>query len=149
MGDFNFSLLNPQSSTKISYLCTQFSFYQAIKKPTHFAENSSSVIYIILVNLFLSSSVIHSLTGIFDTIVLYMEYSNLLSLNAKRSNDIFGIISGEIMFFYEARHCWWTGIPFRIIMSISSENITSTILSISRECFQIDILLFAPKNLQG
>ena len=38
-GDFNFNLLNPRSSTKISSLCTQFSFFQAIEQPTHFTEN--------------------------------------------------------------------------------------------------------------
>ena len=38
--DFNFNLLNPRSSTKI---------FQAIEQPTHFTENSSLVIDIILV----------------------------------------------------------------------------------------------------
>lgn len=47
-GDFNFNLLSTQTSRKIEYLCTQFSLYQSIDQPTHFTENSSSLLDIIL-----------------------------------------------------------------------------------------------------
>ena len=49
-GDFNLNVLNPLSARKIDSLCTQFSFYQSINQPTHFTENSSSIIVILLVN---------------------------------------------------------------------------------------------------
>ena len=49
-GDFNFNVLNAQHSRKIEALCRQFSFYQIITEPTHFTENSSYLLDIILVN---------------------------------------------------------------------------------------------------
>ena len=50
MPDFNYNLLNLQSSRKISALCTQFSLFQTIKKATHYTENSSSFIDLLLVS---------------------------------------------------------------------------------------------------
>ena len=49
-GDFNFNMLNPQTARKISSFCDQFSFHQMIKDPTHFTENSSSLIDLVLVS---------------------------------------------------------------------------------------------------
>ena len=49
-GDFNLTVLNPQTARKIDSVCTQFSLYQFICEPTHFTENSSSLIDILLVN---------------------------------------------------------------------------------------------------
>ena len=49
-GDFNLNVLNPLTARKINSICTQFSFYQSINQPTHFTENSSSLIDILLVN---------------------------------------------------------------------------------------------------
>ena len=48
-GDLNLNLLNPQTSRKLFSLCTQFSLFQSITQPTHFTENSSSLIDVILV----------------------------------------------------------------------------------------------------
>ena len=49
-GDFNLNVLHPQTARKINSVCTEFSFYQSISQPTHFTENSSSLIDILLVN---------------------------------------------------------------------------------------------------
>ena len=49
-GDFNFNVLNPQTARKIDSFCTQFSLYQSVEQPTHFTENSYSLIEIILVS---------------------------------------------------------------------------------------------------
>ena len=49
IGDMNLNLLNPLTSRKIYSLCTQFSLFQSITQPTHFTENSSSLIDVILV----------------------------------------------------------------------------------------------------
>ena len=48
-GDLNLNLLNPQTLRKIYSICTQFSLFQSITQPTHFTENSSSLIDVILV----------------------------------------------------------------------------------------------------
>ena len=47
-GDFNFNMLSDQTSKKVTDICEQFSLYQTIKETTHFTENSSSLIDIIL-----------------------------------------------------------------------------------------------------
>ena len=49
-GDFYFNTLNPQTARKIESFCTIFSLYQSINQPTHFEENSSSLIDIVLVS---------------------------------------------------------------------------------------------------
>ena len=49
-GDLNLNMLNVRTSRKIESLCIQFSFYQSIDKPTHFTENTSSLIDIVLVS---------------------------------------------------------------------------------------------------
>ena len=47
-GDFNLDILWHPTSRKVSELCEQFSLHQTITDPTHFTENSSSLIDIIL-----------------------------------------------------------------------------------------------------
>ena len=47
-GDFNYNMLNSQTSSKIKSNCEQFSFTQTINAPTHFTDHSSSLIDIIL-----------------------------------------------------------------------------------------------------
>ena len=47
-GDFNLHILKNNSSRKVRDLCQQFNFEQIINEPTHFTENSSSLIDLIL-----------------------------------------------------------------------------------------------------
>ena len=47
-GDFNFNMLNVQSSYKIKDLCEQNVLKQTTNEPTHFTEHSSSLLGIIL-----------------------------------------------------------------------------------------------------
>ena len=46
-GDFNFHMLSPNLSGKIRNLCLQFSLTQTINEPTHYTENSSSLLDLI------------------------------------------------------------------------------------------------------
>ena len=46
-GDFNLDILKDNSSQKVRDLCHQFNFEQIINEPTHFTENSSSLIDLI------------------------------------------------------------------------------------------------------
>ena len=48
-GDFNYNLLSDQTNRKISSICQQFSLHQCISEPTHYSENASSLLDIILV----------------------------------------------------------------------------------------------------
>ena len=43
-GDFNLNVTNPNTLRKIESICSQFSLYQLIEEPTHFTEQSSSII---------------------------------------------------------------------------------------------------------
>ena len=49
-GDYNYNMLNSQTSSKIKSICEQFSFTQTINAPSHFTEHTSSFIDIILTN---------------------------------------------------------------------------------------------------
>ena len=138
-GDFNFNLLNPRSSTKISSLCTQFSFFQAIEQPTHFTENSSSVIDIILV----SSK---------DNLILSGVGDPFLNQDIRYHCPIYGIFKftkPKCKTF--KRHIWnyergnydllrstallmdWDSLQDNNVDTYS-ENIAFTILSIAKEC---------------
>ena len=50
LGDFNLNFLNTQSKSKINNICRQFNLTQLITEPTNFAETSSTMIDLILVN---------------------------------------------------------------------------------------------------
>ena len=47
-GDFSLDILKDNSSRKVRDLCQQFDFEQIINEPTHFTDNSSSLIDLIL-----------------------------------------------------------------------------------------------------
>ena len=49
-GDFNFNQLNPTYFNKIQTLCSQYKLSQCIEEPTHFTENSNSLIDLLLVS---------------------------------------------------------------------------------------------------
>ena len=49
-GDFNYNLMNDVTNRKIVSICQQFSMHQYITEPTHFTENSHSLLDIILVS---------------------------------------------------------------------------------------------------
>ena len=70
-GDFNLNMLNVRTSRKIESLC----IYRSIDKPTHFNENTSSLIDIVLVSskdhLLLSGEGGPFLTRNYGIIVLY------------------------------------------------------------------------------
>ena len=60
-GDFNYNMFNDIAKLKILNLCQEFSMYQCITEPTHYTENSVSLLDIVLVTN--SDSVIFSGTG--------------------------------------------------------------------------------------
>ena len=49
-GDFNLNLFSSQTSRKIDSLCSQFEFYQSVDQPTHYTENSVSLLDVIFVH---------------------------------------------------------------------------------------------------
>ena len=50
VGDFNNDMLNPTASTKLINLTSSYIFHQLIDEPTHYTENSSSLIDLVLVS---------------------------------------------------------------------------------------------------
>ena len=50
-GDFNLDILRDNSSRKVRDLCQQFNFEQIINEPTHFTENFSSLIHLLLTSI--------------------------------------------------------------------------------------------------
>ena len=101
-------LLNPQISRKIYSLCTQFSLFQFITQPTHFTENSSSLIDVILVtnkeNLILSGVVdpfLNQELSYHSPVYGILKFSFLLfqSKNIKHLQDIYGAINMVTIIF--------------------------------------------------
>ena len=46
--DFNLNVTNPNTLRKLESICSQFSFYQLIVKPTHVTEQSLCIINLII-----------------------------------------------------------------------------------------------------
>ena len=79
-GDLNYNVLSDQTNRKISSLYQQFSLHQCISEPTHYTENSSSLIDILLVSN--KNSIIYS--GVGDP---------FLSQNTRYHCPVFGILN--------------------------------------------------------
>ena len=47
-GDFYLDIYRHQTARKVFEICEQFSLYQTVTEPTHYTENSSSLIDIVL-----------------------------------------------------------------------------------------------------
>ena len=81
LGDFNLNTCN--CKRKLEALCTQYGLTQCVEEPTHFTENSQSILNIILVKqlnpYFYVELLNPSSSKIVDTIVLYLEYLHLVN----------------------------------------------------------------------
>ena len=49
-GDFNLNVLNQVAFRKVESICNQFDLYQCIKEPTHYTENSSTLLDLLFVS---------------------------------------------------------------------------------------------------
>ena len=94
IGDFNFNMLNTQSSRKINSICEELSLLQMIQDPTHFTENSSSLIDLIIVS---NKNRVINYTKIYVTTVLFTEYLTFASQNEKLSHVGYGNMIMAIM----------------------------------------------------
>ena len=61
-GEFNYNMLSEPTRGKVVSICQQFSLSQHITEPTHYIENSASLLDIIMVS---NSNSLH-LTGVGD-----------------------------------------------------------------------------------
>ena len=104
--NFNYKLLNPVSSRKIDSLCPEFPLFQSINQSTHFTENSSSLIDILIV----SNKDYLILSGVGDpflnqqiryTTAPFMEFSNFQNQKINHSSDTYGTMLKKITTFFE------------------------------------------------
>ena len=109
-GDFNYNLLNPVSSRKIDSLCTEFSLFQSINQSTHFTENSSSLIDVLMVSNkdYLILSVVGDpfLNQQIRYTAPFMEFSNFQNPKINHSCDTYGTLLKEITTFFEIMLFW-------------------------------------------
>ena len=96
-GDFNLNWLDSGSKRKVSSVSDQYNLAQLIREPTHFTENSSSLIDLIFTKMkrlwFLVELVKHFWIRIYDIIALSSQC--LVSINA--SNHVLGGGYGSMM----------------------------------------------------
>ncbi len=130
---------NTQLSRKINSLCQLFSFTQCITEHTHFTENSSSLLDIILTS---SPNIIAS-SGVYDP---------FLEQNIRYHCPVYGLLNlKKTKHKSFKRHVWlfeqgnypllrekasefdWTSTKHNNL-DVYSNNITSTILAMSRAC---------------
>ena len=112
-GDFNFNVLNEQSSRKITDLCEQFSLYQTITKPTHFIEHSSSLIDIILTSdkRILFIVVLQILFSIKKPVItaLFLAFSSFLNTQENPSHAKFWVTTRAILTRWRQKFLILTG----------------------------------------
>ena len=138
-GDFNYNMLNDNSKRKISSMCQQFSLQQCINQPTHFTENSCS-----LIDLILTSNV--------DSVISCGVADLFLSQDVRYHCPIFGILNfSKPKSKSFTRHIWsydlgdydllrekasltdWNSLKHEKIDTYAN-NITNHILDISKQC---------------
>ena len=138
-GDFNINMLDTTSARKLHSLCQQFSLSSCISEPTHFTENSASLID----NILTSNENLIFLSGVGDP---------FLNQNVRYHCPIFGLINLKLNKNKTfKRHVWifdkgdyqqlrnkalninWNNLIHKNI-DIYVKNITDSILSISKEC---------------
>ena len=100
-------MLNNQTSRKINTFCEQFSLFQCINEPTHFTENSSTLLDILLV-----TNKDHLILCRVGDPFLHQEQRyhcpvygvfNFCKPKLKHINDAFGDIMMEIMNYYDKK----------------------------------------------
>ncbi len=138
-GDFNINMANAALSRKINSLCQLFSFTQLITEHTHFTENSSSLIDIILSsnqNLIASSGVLEPFLQ--QNIRYHCPVYGLLNLKKTKHTSFkrniwlfdkgnYPLLRDKVIEFD------WNALKHNDL-DIYSNNISSTILKISRAC---------------
>ena len=151
-GDFNYNMLSEPTRRKIIAICQQFSLSQHITEPTHYTENSASLIDIIMTT---NSTNLH-LTGVGDP---------FLSQNIRFHCPIFGILNfskPKVKTF--ERQIWlynqgnydqmrekasstdWDSFQNADI-DVYAENITNRINELSNECIPNKNVKIKPSNL--
>ena len=138
-GDFNLNLLNSQTAKKINSICSQFSFYQSITQPTHFTENSSSLIDILLV----TNKTHLIVSGVGDPFLnqeiryhcpIYGIFKFSKPKYASFTRHIWNYDKGN----YELLHNKATSFDWDYIkdndINTYANNISSTVITIAKEC---------------
>ena len=151
IGDFNFNLLSSQTSRKIDSLCSQFAFYQSIDQPTHYTENSASLLDTILV---------HNK----DSLVFSGVGDPFLGQDLRYHCPVFGILkfSKPKMKSY-VRNIWiydqgdyqqlrmkaaatdWASL-FHNNLNVYASNITNHLISIAKECIPNKTVRIRPSD---
>ena len=151
-GDFNYNMLSEPTRGKVVSICQQFSLSQHITEPTHYTENSASLLDIIMVS---NSNSLH-LTGVGDP---------FLSQDIRFHCPVFGILnfSKPKAKSFE-RYIWlynqgnydllrekasitdWESFKHPNI-DLYAERITNHIIEISNECIPNKIVRVKPSNL--
>ena len=119
-GDFKFDMHSYHTSRKVSELCEQFSLYQTITEPTHFTENSSSLIEMILTSN--KSNLIYS--GVAE-LFLHQDVRyhcpvhdvfKYTKTSRKSFTHTYGAMTEEITTYFEPSLQTLTGIHYQTLM---------------------------------
>ena len=148
-GDFNFNTLYPQSARKIQSLSEQFSLCQCISEQTHFTENSSSLIDILL----LTKPNHHILCGVGDPFLqqdvhyhcpIYGIFNFAKPKQKSYTRHIWKYEQGDYVTFKNLANTFdWTFLKSEDINTYST-NITEKILEMSKLCIPNKIVRIRP-----
>ena len=132
-------MLNPNSARKVETLCTQISFFQTFDQPTHFTENSSSPIDILLVtnkNHLLSSGVSDPFLD--QPVRYHCPIFGIFKFSKHRCKSFTRHIWNYDQGDYNRMREKASAIPWEDLqhddINVYADNILSTIDTIAREC---------------
>ena len=150
-GDFNYNMFNDTAKLKILNLCQEFSMYQCITEPTHYTENSVSLLDIVLVTN--SDSVIFSGTGdpflnqenrYHCPVYGVLNFTKPKTKVIERNICLYEQGNYELLREKAARTNW---IDLRHYdVNVHASNITEHILEISKQCIPNRIIKIKPSD---
>ena len=151
-GDFNLNMSNCVTRRKIDTLCQQFSLLQCIEEPTHFTENSQSIIDILLVknkdNLLISGvgePILQQDIRFHCPIFGVLNFKKLVSKSFTR--QIWSYDKGDYLLLKSlAQNTDWNSL-YNQDVNVHAQNITNHILNITKQSVPNKTVRIKPQDL--
>ena len=151
-GDLNLNMLNQPTRNKITDICQQYNLNQIISEPTHFTENSSSVIDLILVNNLRSIE----LSGVGEPFLLqHVRYHCPVFVILTFKKEKLVNITREIWLYnqgdfnllrQQVSNYDWNSVKSDDV-NCYAQNFTNTVLNLAKQCIPNKTFIVRPHDL--
>ena len=150
--DLNLNMLNQPKRNKITDICQQYNLNQIISEPTHFTENSSSVIDLILVSNLRSTE----LSGVGEPFLLQdVRYHCPVFVNLTFKKEKLVNITREIWLYnqgdfnllrQQVSNYDWNSVNSNDV-NCYAQYFTNTVLNLAKQCIPNKTVIVRPHDL--